>query len=1259
KDYAYFQQNEGKKKVQAQQEYWQQWIKQYQMEEEFPTDKPRQQVFDFHGDTACFELDEEWSKRLEEYCAEQELSPYAFFVAAIGIVLNRISPQAAVVVGSSVAGRVYSQTQDVLGPFVNTLPIRLSPHAKKTIAAYQAEVKQEILGLLEHQLYPLEEIVKMAGVERSLSRNPVFQILLSYRPLDADGFEIGGQPVTYLPIHTGISKMDMNIEIIKQGGRFSFQIEYATALFHKETIQLYGRSIETVAKQLAGNEKETLGDVLAISPRDRMEMIERPFYMRAPYEDACIDVMFERIAQVYPQNAAIVFHGQTVTYWELKERSDALAALLLRSGAQPCGRIAFCIKRGVDMIAAMLAIAKTGCTYVPLLSSLPEKRMDYMLLNSRADILLCDAASRHELSFTPTCRVVLTEDAKAEPFAPIMHRSTEGGLYVLYTSGSTGQPKGVLVQHRAIANLLGSLAPMLQQTRGNVLCTTTAIFDTFITETILPLLLGKCVVMADEEEMMLPWKIANIIQQHDISLMQLTPSRLQMCLSNEEFSGAVGGLEWLLLAGEALGEALLHQLQQTGPVRIVNMYGPTEAAVYASAVELTARTDVTIGRPLNNCRLYVLDEHQQPVLPTAWGELYIAGECLALEYVEQIEHTQKMFVPDVYFPGERMYKTGDIVRMRADGEFVFRGRVDSQVKLNGQRIELEEISGEIARFENIAQVATVPINQGETVAEIRAFIVPKAGAEMDVDALLSHLRKNLPSYMVPSKVVVLNDLPRTPSGKTDIRALQNHESKEKQGRIIRATLAEEIRGIWEDILQTTTLDTEVSFFEQGGTSLAALNVLSRYYNRGWPMTLAQFYKAPTLVKQVELLGKGASVVVQEQHSEENSGVESKEKELYRWVPKAKPIPADAIKTVLLTGATGYLGTHLLKELIEAGAEKVYCLCRGEGDKKLREALGWYFGSGWQWANEGRLEVICGDVQQEQLGIPEAEYEELLSKVSLVVHAAADVRHYAPEEDSLGVNYHGTARVIQFAKKANAALLHISTTSITGEQIDNSPDDKVFFGEEDCYIGQNWQDNIYIKGKMLAEQLVYDAVKDGLPAKVCRVGRLVGRRADGIFQQNPQNNLFFLILNTIGRLQVVPKELLQLEVEVTPVDECAKAIVLLLGGSYTTYHVFNPETLLMNELLEKMQLDTKEYEADDFLAFMEGNISNEKGHAAMVTLKDTYQHMVEKPARIHPTTHITQQELKNLGFVWQQPDIPVVLRAFVRDCNIGIEGGTDG
>lgn len=1269
KDYAYLLENQ-KSSSSAHFSYWEKALSGAPDFLDIPLDFARPKQFDYCGDSIEFSLSHDLSEKCQKYCQKNDLSFFTFFIGVYGILLSKWSGTEDFLIGTPVSNRPDPALQNVLGVFIHSLPLRITPQRKETCAQYFSNLKGSVIGLLDHPSISMEELISITGAQRDLSRNALFNILFSYRPISEKAFQFDGKPLKYLPIPTKTAKLDLNMEARDENGQFIFYLEYAKTLFLPETIQLLSRSYCTLVERILQNDQQKLYDLDPTSEKDRLELLVLPNRMSMPYLNECMDQIFDETAAIIPNSPAIRCHGHTTTFAQLKARSDSLAGQLQRAGVKHGDYVALAASRDSNLVAGMLGILKAGAAYMPILSNFPQERICYMLDISGAKLLFCDSKTQKELPDDLPCKVLAMTD-EAVPLLPVSGRSPEDAIHILFTSGSTGKPKGAVLPHRALANLLGTMRQVFKNVRGASLCIAGVIFDTFITETLLTFAMGRCCVMADENEMLLPWEIARLVREEHVEFLQFTPTRLQMCLNNEEFLSVLPQIKLLFSCGELLTPQLLESLRKTGVEQIYNLYGPTEVTVYMTCIDMTHRKKISVGKAIPNCHTYVLDENLRPVMPTARGELYIGGDCLSIGYVNRPDLTESSYLPDPFCPGSRMYKSGDIVRMLPDRSFDFVERRDLQVKLNGQRVELDEIAGQILASKLVAEAAVIAV-RSKIAMELRAFVVPKKGqSSPDLSALKTFLSEKLPKYMIPSTFVVLKFLPRTASGKTDRQALKAYRvdsaasiSPQKDScppilpqKEIRPSsdgshdspTEEILLEIWTSVLNRENLDPDESFFDQGGTSLTALTILSRYFRKGWTMTLAQFYEAPTLHHQLKLLSKGSD-------SLPKTGLYKKPAEPKIFSSAISQIDSEfsvspAKKSaVFLTGSTGFLGSHLLKELLDNGCQKLYCLVRGGEPERLFQILSDYFGEQWVSKNKQKLTILDGNLCRPLMGLSESTLNELTDSVGTILHAAADVRHYAEENLSLRTNVDGTVQAIRLAQRIGAELLHISTASVCGDYLLEQPSKEVRFTENDLDIGQNWEENLYIKGKFLAEQKIFSAASHGLRAKIFRIGRLVGRSQDGKFQRNPKSNAFYGLLRGLLLLNCVPDSLKNTPIELCPVDECAKAIVLLSlhssAKSPAVYHLLNPHTLPLWELVHALSPSAQIVEDSIFEKRMLQKME-QLPELLIAPLVEIWNHSRSKPVHIIPSCEQTVMRLQRLGFEWKNPEPTVLLKQFLQ------------
>ncbi|MBQ1195629.1 MAG: amino acid adenylation domain-containing protein [Clostridia bacterium] len=1224
------------KDISAELEYWKSQLQELPAPLTLPSDFPRTQRFDYKGMDWEMPIAQADGIEMTKFCREQGYSDFALCLAAYALLLSSLSGSRDIIIGTPIAGRNHAQSDEICGPFINTLPVRLKCSSDITVGQWLEHVQEQIVGMLDHQQIGLEDIISALDLPRG-EMNALYRVMLTQSPVDESRFKLGDKSMTFKGIPTGTVKMDMVVELAQKAGGYALRFSYASSLFKAETIAFYGRCMEKAIKELMKNADRPLSSVSLLSLSDQERYVDAPNYRVTPFINRPVHHILKSRAFSTPNDTAIIYHNEKITFNQLEKRASAIAQFLEDRGIEPGACVGLCLKRTPDMIAAMYGVLKAGCAYMFMLDSFPAARMQYMLEISSAAVLLYDEIPSVVSDEISPCQAFKLPEGEVDGYVdrPI---NDDGLTNILFTSGSTGQPKGVMLRHRSVSNLFSQMRTLLEPIEGNVLCSTNSVFDCFVVETIISLALGRTVVLADEEEMMLPWKLAQLIETHKTGVFEMTPTRLQMCLGNEAFCDAAKYINIVLLGGEVVTTTLRDKFYKYSSGKLMNMYGPTEACVFTTMEYLEPECHITIGSPLQNTRTYVLDEDMRPVLPTAQGEMYIAGECLSAGYVGRPDITESSFVDDIYFPGQKMYRSGDLVRLRLDGRFDYIGRKDQQVKLNGQRVELGEITHVIEQTGLVKKAATVAIETGGTTTRLHAFFVPERN-ETDCNAIRSAISNQLPPYMIPSEWTRLQEMPLTATNKVDMQTLKKMAEgsvnvtpeltpaaeevciaaatsapsvSEAPGSLI-VPDANYVLSAWNKVLSTPATDAHASFFNQGGTSMAALSVLSCYYNDGFELSLSEFYQNPTAEGQAKLLGSK-----------------------YVSAPQKSP--------VLITGATGYFGIHLLNELITEEHASVICLVRDPSSSRFEQSLEWYFGKD----NAARLlasiSIIKGDITDPLLGLSKDDYAALADSIGAIYHCAANVSHYSADHESyLKTNVTGTQNVIALAKRANASLYHISTCSVSGDTMKDESKNRVFT-EDDYDIGQIWEDNVYVKSKFLAEGLVFDAIKDGLDAKIFRLGRLVGRSSDGQFQINPETNAFYLTLKGLIQMGVLPEAEAATPIEVTPVDVSAKEVRLLKNSEHKVFHIMNPDPPVLKDLIRAIAPDFQIVDDNRFNAiFRERLISLDMELLPIVM--HNWQMLTAGDSMITVTNLITTEELSKLNFVMPDVKPEVILKHF--------------
>ncbi|MGA4405222.1 amino acid adenylation domain-containing protein [Ralstonia nicotianae] len=830
-----------------------------------PTDRARPAQQDYAGGSVEVIFDETLSAGLRKLSQRHGTTLFMTVLAGWSALLSRLSGQEEVVVGSPVANRTRSEVEGLIGFFVNTLALRVEVGGT-TVSELLGRVKAKVLEAQAHQDLPFEQVVERVRPVRSLSHSPVFQAALSWLNTEAVGLSLELEGLTIEGVDAGqaAAKFDLTLELRETSEGLAGSLDYATALFDRETIERYLGYLHRLLKAMAADDSQEVNRIALLDEGERAQLLDSWNETAAPYPQAStIQGLFEAQVRRTPEAIAVEHEGQQVSYAELNARANRVAHALIGLGVGPDARVGLCAERSVELVVGLLGILKAGGGYVPLDPSYPQDRLAYMLEDSAPVAVLTQGLVREQLGMLSV--PVLDLDG---PLEEAEHDPQVTGLephhlaYVIYTSGSTGRPKGVMNEHRGVVNRLW----WAQQTyrldaSDRVLQKTPFGFDVSVWELFWPLLAGARLVMARPEGHKAPAYLAATIEQAGITTLHFVPSMLQLFLDQVE-AGRCQGLRRMLCSGEALP----HALQQRSLARfphseLHNLYGPTEAAIDVTAWRCNAEIHpgvVPIGRPIANTQMYVLDGHQQPVPLGVTGEIYIGGVGVARGYLNRPELTAERFVVNPFHGEgrERMYRTGDLGRWLPDGSLAYQGRADAQVKLRGFRIELGEIE---ARLSQCAGVSEAVVTMREDVpGEQRLVAYYVSDEAIEAQTLREQLQASLPEYMVPAAYVRLEHLPLTPNGKLDRKGLPAPDGQAYASTAYEAPQGEveqTLAGIWQTLLGVERVGRHDDFFALGGHSLQAVRLMSLVEQAGWRADVSRLFLQPTLA------GFSASITV--------------------------------------------------------------------------------------------------------------------------------------------------------------------------------------------------------------------------------------------------------------------------------------------------------------------------------------------------------------------------------------------------------------
>ncbi|MFE9640729.1 amino acid adenylation domain-containing protein [Nocardiopsis alba] len=820
-----------------------------------PTDRPRPATPSHSGGLSQVEVAPELHESLRALATEHGVTVFMVVQAAVATLLHRMGAGEDIPLGSPVADRADEGLQDVVGFFLDTLVLRLDLSGRPTFAELLARTREVDLAGFAHADAPFDTVVEALRPERSVSRHPLFQTMVSYqrRPEGVDALFGSTTHLVETPLDTARFDLEFAyIEDPRRGTRVA--LNHSADLFETATADRLAARLVALLEQVAADPHRALGafDVLGAEERARvLDGFNRTSTaITAPRP---CDAVADRAADE-PDAVAVEDGEGAHTYADLHARVDRIAALLRARGVRAGRVVAVALPRSVDLVAALLAVQRVGGVYLPLDPGFPADRIVYMLDDSGAVLLLTGGGVEAPAGVTTP---VLDLDAVPAETAAVPHDGADdtgtavhpaAPAYVLYTSGSTGRPKGVLIDHRNLANFLTDMAHRVPLASGDRwLAVTTVGFDISALELYLPLLSGATVVLADRDTVRDGAALAELLRNGRIDVMQATPTLWRMLTETDP--EALTGLR-VLVGGEALPPALADTLTEAAR-EVVNVYGPTETTIWSTAAPVHADRPVTIGRPMANTRVYVLDADLGPVPPGVPGDLYIAGAGVGLGYLGRFDLTAERFVADPFAaePGARMYRTGDLARWNHDGTLDFLGRADFQVKVRGFRIELGEIETALAAVDGVGQAVVTAREDADGHSRLVAHLT--AGGEADVSSLRAELSTRLPGYMVPSSFVIMDALPLTANGKIDRNALPDPATVETAtvrdtGRDPATEAERALCEVYAEVLGLDKVGADEDFFALGGDSVLTLRLVGGARRAGWVVTGRQVFRNPVV-----------------------------------------------------------------------------------------------------------------------------------------------------------------------------------------------------------------------------------------------------------------------------------------------------------------------------------------------------------------------------------------------------------------------------
>lgn len=1103
---------------------------------------------------------------LRNFCRSHRLTLSTLLQGAWALLLSRYSGERDVVFGMVVSGREapLARIDQIVGPLLNTLPIRVQVPADAEVVPWLQELQRQQIAARAYDRTALLSIHQWSQVQPP---QPLFESVIDVEnyPENLALPDRKGRSFTFRrPRVLERTNYPLNLAFAP-GSTLTITCVFDTQRLERGAVQRLLGHLSTMLNGMICNPQQRLAELPLLTEEERTQILVRWNGDPAPLPRyTCLHHAFAAQAEQTPDALAVVYEGSGLTYRELNRRANRLAQTLRGLGVGPDVLVGICIERSLEMVIGVLAILKAGGAYVPLDPAYPQERLAFMIEDAQVQIVLTQESLRARLP--AGIPYVIPIDSASQAFTAQDDENPETGVqghhlaYVIYTSGSTGTPKGVLIQHLGVCHVIETSIRELQvQPASRVLQLASLNFDASVLEIFMALLSGAQLHLIRQDLLTDPHALGAFIRAHGITTMAIVPSLLEM-LPRQDYPH----LHAIIVGGEACSAATA-AWWSTGRI-FLNAYAPTETTIYATLYRVSGASAgrPPIGRPIPNTVVYVLDQDRNPVPVGVPGELYVGGLGIARGYLNRAELTQERFVANPFSPerSARLYRTGDIARWLPNGELEFLGRNDDQVKVRGVRIEPGEIEAVLKAHPGVAEAVVIAQQDPGGHTYLCTYVVP-AGRPITGQELRAFLSGKLPPAMVPSRVVLIDHIPRTPSGKVDRRVLATMATEmawEEERHAPRTAVEQQIAAIWEDLLRTGPLDIHTSFFDLGGHSLLAARLLLRLRETfDLEISARHFFAAPTIAGIAHLVehGRQGSVAaispapLPADWAHETTLDPAIQPLADRPLIDAPQPPA----VVLLTGATGFLGAFLLAELVQQTSATIFCLIRcsspQQGMARLRATLQRYLL--WDELETSRIIPVPGDLRLPHLGLTEEALRTLAGTVEAVYHCAADVSFAYPYPMLRQANVVGTQEIIRLAAEERIKPIHYISTLA------------VFQHDPQAWDGAMTEDALplltpaselgYIQSKRVAEHLMIAARARGIPASIYRIGRIAGHSRTGAC-----NLKDFLSLVIKGCIQLQQAPASSWDEYLLPVDSTVRSILALAhqpGCLGQTFHLFNP------------------------------------------------------------------------------------------------------
>lgn len=1198
--------------------------------------------FSSSANRKLFELDNKYINKINNFCKEYNISLFCFFMAIYSIYISKVNNLNDFILGTPILNRTNIAQKNTMGMFINTIPIRIKIEDNSNIIDFLNGLSLNLTSILRHQKHSYQHILEDLRKEDPKIPN-LYQVLLSYQITKIGTDEYIKHSSEWNFNENIADDIDIHFFDLNDSGNINIAYDYRTSKYTDKDISNIHSRILHIITQITNDSNITINEISITTPKELKEILALCNKENCSYpKNKTISQLFEEQVKLTPNNIAVKFKDKYLTYDELNKKANQVANFLRSLNIKANDVVALRLNKSLEMVIGILGILKAGGCYLPIDLSYPQERVSFMLKDSNAKLFLTNEAHKHDLDINIPCYLLdISSNNKIYSNSDNNLKcinSPEDLIYIIYTSGSTGTPKGVMLCHRNVVRLIKNEDFQFDFNEKDTWTMFHSVaFDFSVWELYACLLYGSKLILVPEPTAKDPTKFLQLLRDEKITVLNQTPTYfynlMDMELLNADSSLCI---RYIIFGGEALKPLLVKPWKEKYPsTKIINMYGITETTVHVTYKELKDSDllleDSNIGKPIPTLKVYVMDKNSNIVPYGVEGEMCVSGLGVCKGYLNRPELNNKKFIQNPYNPDEILYRSADTAILSDSGDLYYLGRIDNQVKIRGFRIEIGEIETKLLKHPDISKCVVLPKKNGDTDSYLVAYIV--SNKKISSNELKLYISKLVPEYMIPSFFVFLDKIPLTSNGKVDRKKLLNISIKtESNTKYVapRNDFEKTFQKVLEKSLNASHLGIDDNILELGADSLTLMRITIELLEKNYIVNIQDIYEFKTIrnISDNFAYPKKSNIY--------QSSIADK---LYYNFEENFSKEKIKANNILLTGSTGFLGIHILYELLNNTDSDIYCLIRSKNNQdskdRLINKLTFYFGQDILKYIDKRIHVIVADISLHQFGLNNKQYKELGNKIDLVIHSAAIVDHYGNNDLFESINVNGTVNIIEFCKEFSIYMNHISTTSVSAsiQDIENP----IKFDEHTLYIGQNYYDNIYIRTKFKAEYKVWEAINLGMNISIYRLGNITARYSDGRFQENYDKNAFLNRIITTSKLKKIPESFSSIEIDLSPVDICSKIITssIYYKSSYKkVFHIYNNNYFKFIDLINFLRKPNKEINLvsdEEFYKYIK-NKSDILG-----IINDLTSNSSKYNSNINMNNDFTINYMKNLNLTWPKID----------------------